>query len=435
MKAAIATRVSSLLTSPALRDLRRQLAGLRRRLTGTPAQLHYFHQADDPYSHLLVQLLPDLLERYRVELQVHLVPMPADNAAPDRQRLQSWSRCDAALLAAQTGLHFADPGQQPAADRLAQAEALLAGALQQGSFVQYVARVGEWLWQQGELPKGLQPLPADQVSKLLEEGAALRKRLGHYLGATLYFESEWFWGLDRLEYLQERLQQAGLNRSADSIPLVELPAESCRLQPQNGKRPKLFFYASLRSPYTYLAAARARRLAQHYGAELLLRPVLPMVMRGLPVPLEKRLYIVRDCKRIAERLGIPFGKIADPVGVPTERGLALVFHALRQGRGTAVFESFLQGVWAEGIDAGSADGLLKIAERAGLDQAFVDAALADQDWRAQAEANREEMLALGLWGVPSFRVDDGPACWGQDRLWLVERYLIEGTAATAAVEG
>ena len=126
---------------------------------------------------------------------------------------------------------------------------------------------------------------------------------------------------------------------------------------------------------------------------------------------------------------MPFGKIADPVGLPTERGLAMVFSAIKQGKGTAVFESFLQAVWSEGIDAGSDAGLLNIAERAGLDQAFVVAALADQSWREQAEANRQEMLGLGLWGVPSFRVDQGSAYWGQDRLWLIERDLIEATAA------
>jgi 2-hydroxychromene-2-carboxylate isomerase len=33
------------------------------------------------------------------------------------------------------------------------------------------------------------------------------------------------------------------------------------------------------------------------------------------------------------------------------------------------------------------------------------------------------MFANGLWGVPSFRVDDGPAHWGQDRLWAIEQDL------------
>lgn len=431
MKAAIGTAVSSVLTSTALRDGRRLLASAKRRLTGAAAQVHYFHQADDPYSHLMVQLLPGLLARYQIDLQVHLVPAPEDSAAPDRARLQGWSRVDAVRLAAQTGLNFTDSGQQPTAERLATAEALLAAALEHGRFVHNAPRVSEWLWElQDELPKGLKPLPEAEVERLQEEGAEQLKQLGHYLGGTLYFESEWFWGLDRLDYLQERLQQAGLNRGTDVSSLAGLPEVSCTLQPQNGERPTLLFFCSLRSPYTYVAATRIRKLAEHYGADLQLRPVMPMVMRGLPVPLEKRLYIIRDTKRIADHFGLPFGKIADPVGPPTERGLAVLFHAIAAGKGSAFAESFLQGVWSEGIDAGSDAGLLKIAERAGLDQAFVDSALADQGWRAQAEANREEMLGLGLWGVPSFRVDQRPAHWGQDRLWLIEQDLIEATAAS-----
>jgi 2-hydroxychromene-2-carboxylate isomerase len=431
MKAAIGTVVSSLLTSPALRDGRRLLASARRRLSGAAAQVHYFHQADDPYSHLLLQLLPGLLARYRIELQVHLVPAPEDSAAPDRARLQSWSRSDAVQLAQHSGLQFNDPGQQPAAVRLSQAEALLAAALQQGKFLQQAVSIGDWFWQpQAELPELLKPVPAGEVSRLLAEGAALRKRLGHYLGGMLFFESEWFWGLDRLDYLQERLQQAGLNRGSDLSSLAGLPqVSSQKPQQQSGTRPKLYFYCSLRSPYTYLAARRIRQLAEQYGADLQLRPVMPMVMRGLPVPLAKRLYIVRDSKRIAERFGMPFGKIADPVGRPTERGLAVLFHALQAGKGSAFAESFLQGVWAEGIDAGSDAGLLKLAQRAGLDQTFVDTALADQGWRARAEANRDEMLSLGLWGVPSFRVDQRPAYWGQDRMWLIEEDLVEAPKA------
>jgi 2-hydroxychromene-2-carboxylate isomerase len=41
-----------------------------------------------------------------------------------------------------------------------------------------------------------------------------------------------------------------------------------------------------------------------------------------------------------------------------------------------------------------------------------------------AEANREEMFAGGLWGVPSFRVNDAEPRWGQDRLWAIEQDLI-----------
>jgi 2-hydroxychromene-2-carboxylate isomerase len=174
---------------------------------------------------------------------------------------------------------------------------------------------------------------------------------------------------------------------------------------------------------------RVVELARCYEAQLRIRFVLPMVMRGLPVPREKRLYILRDTKREAERLGMPFGRIADPVGVPTERGLAVLHHAMAADKGPEFLWSFLRGVWAEGIDAGSDPGLRTIAARSGLDATAVSAALDDQSWREVANRNREEMLALGLWGVPSFRVDDRPARWGQDRLWAVERDLIAATKA------
>jgi 2-hydroxychromene-2-carboxylate isomerase len=55
------------------------------------------------------------------------------------------------------------------------------------------------------------------------------------------------------------------------------------------------------------------------------------------------------------------------------------------------------------------------------------AALADPGWRAVAEANREDMFTLGIWGVPAFRVNEGSAHWGQDRLWLLEEQLKQAT--------
>ena len=82
----------------------------------------------------------------------------------------------------------------------------------------------------------------------------------------------------------------------------------------------------------------------------------------------------------------------------------------------------MQGVWAEGVDAGSDRGLRRLAERAGLAWDGVRDALADpaldSSWRGSAEANRAEMASMGLWGVPSFRVGT-LAVWGQDRLWAV----------------
>jgi 2-hydroxychromene-2-carboxylate isomerase len=437
LRAVVARTIAGLLTSPQLRDARRSLSSIRRRMRGAPACVRYFHQADDPYSHLMLQALPALAGNYKIRLELHLVPPPDDAAAPDRERLQAWSRRDAEDLAAATGLEFVDPGRQPDPAATALANRVLAAALLARipveSLMSLASTAGRALWC-GNIAE-LERLPAaapDQADAILDAGRALRARLGHYLGATLNFEGEWYWGPDRLGYLEQRLRGAGLARTASSAPIVRLPRVECRHSPTNGHRPEFQFFCSLRSPYTYLAVQRVLELAARYDARLQLRFVLPMVMRGLPVPRQKRLYILADAKRDADSLGLPFGRIVDPVGVPTERGLAVLHRAIAEGRGPQFLESFLRGVWAEGIDAGSDVGLHLLARRSGLDESFVAAALGDPSWRSVATANREQMLALGLWGVPSFRVDGGPARWGQDRLWRVERDLIAATQASAA---
>ena len=67
--------------------------------------------------------------------------------------------------------------------------------------------------------------------------------------------------------------------------------------------------------------------------------------------------------REAERMGMPFGNICDPLGRPTERGLAVLHHANETGRGEAFLLSFLKGVWADGLDGGS-EGARWSADRA-----------------------------------------------------------------------
>lgn len=384
LKAAISRTVSGAITSATLRGLLRARAAFSRRILGGKPRVHYFHQWGDPYSALAAAALDPLRARYDIDIQCHCVSPPDAAAAPEAERLAALAVRDAALLA--KGLGIAPLGDP--------------------------TRAG---------------VPADGADARAE-GDALRAKLGHYLGGMFYYESEWYWGLDRLEFLEVRLTPF---RKANAPKGTVAPRREVTLAPvgAHARKPVFDFFLSFRSPYTYLAVPRVTALARHYGADLRLRFVLPMVMRGLPVPPSKRLYIVKDAKREAERLGMPFGRIVDPVGAGAERGLSVLHHAVRAGRGEEFALSFLQGAFADGIDAASDDGLLSMVTRAGLDAGLMRAALKDDSWRAVAEANRTELFSHGLWGVPSFRVDSGVAHWGQDRLWVIEEEL------RAAAEG
>jgi 2-hydroxychromene-2-carboxylate isomerase len=191
----------------------------------------------------------------------------------------------------------------------------------------------------------------------------------------------------------------------------------------------LEFFPSLRSPYTAIAMRRVLELPKRLPVDLALRPVLPMGMRGLPVPRAKQLYIALDTKREAELAGEPFGRMCDPVGRPVERAFSLFPWAREQGRAADLLQAFAHAAFAEGIDTGTDSGLRHVVERAGLSWAeartHVDT---DDAWREELEENRRAMFASGLWGVPSFRIlgDDGQpifCTWGQDRIWLVDREL------------
>jgi 2-hydroxychromene-2-carboxylate isomerase len=153
-----------------------------------------------------------------------------------------------------------------------------------------------------------------------------------------------------------------------------------------------------------------------------------MVMRGLPVPRAKQLYIALDTKREAEDAGVAFGRVCDPVGRPVERAFSLYPWARERGRAAELLLSFARAAFAEGIDTGGDAGLRFVVERAGLAWDEARAHLDGESWRAELEANRIALFELGLWGVPSFCLRDASGAalystWGQDRLWRVEQEI------------
>lgn len=419
LKTAIASRVINHILSPERLARQREKIERRRRKADAPHVLEYFHEAGDAYSHLMLGMLVTLTARYDVEVKTHLVGPPPDWAAPERGQLEAYARKDAARLAARLGADFSDTGNQPSPGAVSAANNAFAQRIRTGDFLAEASKISAALW----AGKGGAEDAAPDTLDLIASGDARREALGHYLGATLYYGGEWYWGPDRLHYLEARLCELGTCKGeADTAPAFPPPLVPAGFAEPGSDRSVLHYYLSFRSPYTYIAARRAKALAEAYGAELRLRYVLPMVMRGLPVPRMKSMYIARDVAREATRLGIPYGRIADPVGKPVERGYALLHGAVARGRGYEFALSFMEGVWSEGLDAGSDATLRIMVERAGLDWTDMKPLLDADDWRAEAEANREEMMALGIWGVPSFRVGE-VAAWGQDRLWLIEDAL------------
>ena len=47
---------------------------------------------------------------------------------------------------------------------------------------------------------------------MLEANQQRLVELGHYNSATLHYAGEWYWGVDRLPYLVDRLEELGARR-------------------------------------------------------------------------------------------------------------------------------------------------------------------------------------------------------------------------------
>ncbi|MEA2272991.1 MAG: hypothetical protein QOI98_1699 [Solirubrobacteraceae bacterium] len=191
------------------------------------------------------------------------------------------------------------------------------------------------------------------------------------------------------------------------------------------------FFFSFRSPYSYLAAPRAFALEEQFDVDVVFRGVMPMAMRGQSVPVAKRLHTLRDTKREADRLGMPFGRVHDPIGDGALRCLLVSEHALDVGRVREFVLEASRAIWSQAADVARDDALRPICERAGVDWEGCAAALEDPVMRARVDANTQRLLDFGHWGVPVFALGD-ELFWGQDRIEDVELALQEAGRARAS---
>ena len=395
---------------------------------GARHTVDYFHQLDDPYSHLAVQKLSALANAYDIDIIPHLINATGGKNQPYPEDLATYDRRDAAAVAPHYELTFpGNAGTTPTQAATLLAARILAG-LNPADFVVNAARVSDAVWTDDHeaLEKLAQELGTvsekDAVIRLESDSQTLEKH-GHYSGATFQYAGEWFWGVDRLYHLETRLTERSANRK-DTAPVAPRPAIDPGQTKDTGTL-TLEIFPSLRSPYTSIIFDKACELADSAGVKLVLRPVLPMVMRGVPATQTKGRYIFSDTKREADALGVGYGPVYDPIGEPVRQAYSLFPWAQSQGKGRELLSAFLDAAFRKAVRVDSRRGMKKVVENAGLSWREAKQHLGTTEWRAEIEENQRIMTEeLGLWGVPSFRLS-GPGnepdltVWGQDRLWLV----------------
>jgi 2-hydroxychromene-2-carboxylate isomerase len=187
------------------------------------------------------------------------------------------------------------------------------------------------------------------------------------------------------------------------------------------------FYFDLSSPYSYLAATQINPLAAHRGATVRWKPVVLAavfkaagnVMPATSPP--KAQYMLVDLARWAKRYDVPF-VMSSRFPLNTVKPERLIVAAQDTGRADALALALFRGMWVEDRDISAESEMRAIASAAGFDADALLAAIETQPVKDALRANTDEAIARGMFGAPTFCVDD-QLFWGNDRLDFVDEAL------------
>jgi len=196
----------------------------------------------------------------------------------------------------------------------------------------------------------------------------------------------------------------------------------------------LDFYFDFISPFGYLASLRVDALAAKYGRECRWHSMLlgisvlkVMGMKPLPTYPLKGPYLKRDMERYMRRHRITINRQGKPAS-PLPAGRC--FHWLKN-QDEALTQSFaraaLHAYWQEAADIGVPETVADIAARFGADRDAALAAMAtggegDKALRAAVDLSMEK----GVFGSPTFIVDEDEPFFGVEKMELVEEWLSTG---------
>ncbi len=204
----------------------------------------------------------------------------------------------------------------------------------------------------------------------------------------------------------------------------------------NAGRPRIEYYFSFVSLWSYIGSLTFQDLVQRHDAEVIFKPVDLMAVfaagGGKPVrerPLQRQAYRIVEMHRWRDIRGIPL--VIHPKFYPADPsvGHRMLLAALRDGQDVTQFAHLgLRAVWADELDIADRDTLVQLANAGGLDgQALLEAAADPALARTEADLT-QEAIDRQLFGAP-FYFYRGEPFWGQDRLDLLDAAIASGRPA------
>lgn len=196
---------------------------------------------------------------------------------------------------------------------------------------------------------------------------------------------------------------------------------------------KIKFYFDTLSPYSYLAWCWLRENREYlskFGEVILIPITLSALIKANETkgPAEipsKRDYLMKDCIRKAKMLNLPF----HPPKVLPFNSLYAQRISLFECSGDQQWQAidvFFRTAWEEGKDLGSSEEVEDCLKKNGLPSEKWMEQVGNKVLRSTLKVNTKEAINAGIFGIPSFLVDNGNKqehFWGQDSISFLKLFL------------
>jgi 2-hydroxychromene-2-carboxylate isomerase len=407
-----------------------------------PIPVTVYLALNDPYSYLLVQVLPQWLKNHPVKLSIKLI---SEALVPDKhfsKQWHQWALHDAQLLAQEI--------QLKTFTQLPSIQAIISGQQLwqlQPKTLDNIVDIFHQVWQ--PTIKEYFPISTPVINHLLHNQQQLLRQ-GFYLPASINCLGRWYWGIDRLPLLVKQLdglcqkpcdnsidQFACINHNfyAKRIATMSTIVAGCEIESlvslshsSTDDPNQLVLYLSLRSPYSYLAWQKIKQLIKQYHVPLSVRFVLPLKMRGVQVSRAKMSYIYLDAARQCELLNIPFKQFSDPLGGGVENASQLLNYMEDKGKLAQYIDAIYDAVYNNGQNLAATKSLVRICQLLNVDYQAAKIYDKHAPWQVEIQQNQQALNRLNFWGVPCLCYQT-VRVWGQDRFYRIEQQLIKAQAA------
>ena len=193
-----------------------------------------------------------------------------------------------------------------------------------------------------------------------------------------------------------------------------------------------YYYASM-SGYAYLGEQRLQKIADETGSNINYKPInIAKVFESSSTTApfkqsEQRLnYRLKDMQRTADYLGLKINPRPKYWPTPVALSSCIIYAAIELGvKAHDISFAILKAVYQEEKDIADPETIRNILQSLKLDVGAIVSLAKSDDIKVKFEMATQEAIDLGVFGSPTYVLDDKELFFGQDRLEMLYKRIQE----------